>query len=114
MAERDKIIKGGQITWPRLLFLAAVGLFVFLMVSAEGGKYLAIGYWVLTLAICGLLFIIAIDYGIKMEAVELHHGHPAPISSASVTSVTPACLPSAPPTDTARARAFFSDLASAP
>jgi hypothetical protein len=71
MAERDKIIKSGQFTWSRMLFLAVVGLFVFLMVSAEGGKYLSIGYWVLTLAICGVLFMVAIDYGVEMEKVEL-------------------------------------------
>jgi hypothetical protein len=83
MAERDKIIKGGQFTWPRMVFLAAVGIFVFLMVSAEGGKYLSIGYWVLTLAICALLFMVAIDYGVQMEKVELtgrefHAAVPAP------------------------------------
>jgi hypothetical protein len=89
MAERDKIIKSGQFTWPRMLFLAAVGLFVFLMVSAEGGKYLSIGYWILTLAICGLLVMVAIDYGVKMEKVELQPGqlHPTLSSSTAVSSV---------------------------
>jgi hypothetical protein len=36
-----------------------------------GGIYLTVGYWLITLAICGLLFLIAIDYGVKMEKVNL-------------------------------------------
>jgi uncharacterized membrane protein YccF (DUF307 family) len=34
-----------------------------------GGIFLTLGYWLITLAICGLLFLIAIDYGVKMEKV---------------------------------------------
>src|SRR5689334_25305560 len=70
MAERDKVIKSGQLTIPRLAFLAVVGLLLWSIVFL-GGVYLSIGYWVLTLGICGLLFIIAIDYGVKMEKVNL-------------------------------------------
>ena len=70
MAEKDKVIKSGQLTLPRILFLAAVGVAVAGMV-AVGGKFLIIGYWVLTLAICGLLYLISIDYGIRMENVDL-------------------------------------------
>lgn len=73
MAERDKIIKSGQLTLPRILFLVVVGGIIVFTVYA-GGVYLNIGYWFLTLAICGLLFLIAIDYGVKMEKVELVAG----------------------------------------
>ena len=70
MAERDKVIKSGQLTLPRLLFLAVVGGVIVFTVYA-GGVYLSIGYWLLTLAICGLLFLIAIDWGVKMDKIDL-------------------------------------------
>lgn len=70
MAEKDKVIKSGQITLPRLLFLALIGGLIFAMV-ALGGKALIIGYWLITLAICVLLYLIATDYGVHMEAVNL-------------------------------------------
>jgi len=70
MAERDKVIKSGQLTIPRILFLALVGGIIVFTVYA-GGIYLSIGYWFLTLAICGLLFLIAIDYGVNMDRVDL-------------------------------------------
>lgn len=70
MAERDKVIKSGQITLPRILFLAVVGGVIVFTVYA-GGIFLTLGYWLITLAICGLLFLIAIDYGVKMEQVNL-------------------------------------------
>lgn len=69
MAERDKIIKSGQFTIPRLLSLAAFGGLIVAMV-AIGGAALSIGYWVLTLAICVLLYLIAIDYGIHMDKID--------------------------------------------
>ena len=75
MAERDKVIKSGQLTIPRILFLALVGGLIVAMVSL-GGKALIIGNWVLTLAICGLLYLISIDYRIKMDKVDLT-GHTA-------------------------------------
>ena len=68
MAERDKVIKSGQLTLPRLLFLAVVGGIIVSTVWA-GGVFLSVGYWLITLAICGLLFLIAIDYGVTMEKV---------------------------------------------
>jgi hypothetical protein len=70
MAERDKVIKSGQLTLPRILFLAVVGGIIVFTVYA-GGIFLSVGYWLITLAICGLLFLIAIDYGVKMEKVNL-------------------------------------------
>ncbi|MGA9768944.1 MAG: hypothetical protein WBV94_07885 [Blastocatellia bacterium] len=88
MAEKDKVIKSGQVTLPRILFLALIGGLIFAMV-AVGGKALIIGYWVLTLAICVLLYLIATDYGVSMEAVNLT-GQPAQaaaIDSAVSTNV---------------------------
>ena len=70
MAERDKVIKSGQLTLPRILFLIVIGGIIVFTVYA-GGIFLALGYWLITLAICGLLFLIAIDYGVKMEKVTL-------------------------------------------
>jgi DNA-binding NarL/FixJ family response regulator len=51
---------------------------------ALGDKFLIMGYWVLTLAICGLLYLIAIDYGIHMEKVDVT-GQPAPPTPAEAT-----------------------------
>lgn len=70
MAERDKVIKSGQLTLPRIGFLVLIGLILWAIVFF-GGVFLSVGYWVLTLAICGLLLLIAIDYGVKMEKVDL-------------------------------------------
>ena len=79
MAEKDKVIKSGQLTLSRLFFLAVIGVLVAGMV-ALGGKFLIIGYWLLTLAICGLLYLISIDYGIHMDKVDLN-SHPAPTAA---------------------------------
>ena len=87
MAERDKVIKSGQLTLPRLFFLAVVGGLIVAMV-AIGGKALIAGYWIMTLAICVLLYLISIDYGIHMDHVDLT-GHPAP----------PTATPDAAPTE---------------
>ena len=81
MPERDKIIKSGQFTIPRLLSLAAIGGLIVAMV-AVGGIALTIGYWVLTLSICVLLYLIAIDYGIHMDKVDLA-GHPAQVAGSA-------------------------------
>jgi hypothetical protein len=70
MAERDKVIKSGQLTLPRILFLAVIGGIIVFTVYA-GGIYLTLGYWLITLALCVLLFLIAIDYGVNMEKVNL-------------------------------------------
>lgn len=70
MAEKDKVIKSGQLTLPRIFFLALIGGLIVAMV-AVGGKALILGYWIMTLAICVLLYLIATDYGINMEEVNL-------------------------------------------
>lgn len=82
MPERDRVIKSGQLTLPRILFLAAIGAFVVGTV-ALGGIYLTIGYWALTLAICGLLYLIAIDYGVHMEKVDVS-GHASTQASQAI------------------------------
>jgi len=80
MAERDKVIKSGQITLPRILFLAVVGGVIVFTVYA-GGIFLTLGYWLITLSMCGLLFLIAIDYGVNMEKVSLTS---APVQAAAM------------------------------
>ncbi|HEX8183435.1 MAG TPA: hypothetical protein VF747_01750 [Blastocatellia bacterium] len=70
MAERDKVIKSGQLTLPRILFLGVIGG-VIVATVALGGIWLAIGYWLLTIALCALLYLVATDYGIKMESIDL-------------------------------------------
>jgi len=89
MAERDKVIKSGQLTVPRILFLAAVGGIIVFTVYA-GGIYLSIGYWFLTLAICGLLFLIAIDYGVKMDKVDLTT---QPVQAAAAVESSSSAMP---------------------
>ena len=86
MAERDKVIKSGQLTIPRILFLALIGGLIVAMVSL-GGKALIIGYWSLTFAICGLLYLIAIDYRVKMDKVDLS-GQPAQAPAVSESAAT--------------------------
>lgn len=90
MAERDKVIKSGQLTLPRLLFLAAVGGLIVFTVYA-GGVYLSIGYWLLTLAICALLYLIAIDYGIKMDKIDVAG---QPVQAAATPDAAAATIPS--------------------
>jgi len=89
MAERDKVIKSGQITLPRILFLGVVGAIIVFTVYS-GGVYLSIGYWFLTLAICTLLFLIAIDYGVNMEKVDLST---QPVQAAAPGEATAAAVP---------------------
>ena len=100
MAEKDKVIKSGQLTLSRIFFLAIIGVAVAGMV-ALGGKFLIIGYWVLTLAICGLLYLISIDYGVHMEKVDLT-SHPAP--TAALEAPTAPDAPRAAATSEPRAK----------
>jgi len=69
MAE-EKVIKSGVLTIPRLLFLAVVGLIIALTVW-RGGIWLTIGYWLMTLGLSGLLFLIVTDYGINKDKMRL-------------------------------------------
>jgi hypothetical protein len=65
----DKIIKSGQFTIARLLFLAACGAAI-VGVVALGGKFLQIGYLLLSAIICVLLYLVAVDYGVKMDNID--------------------------------------------
>jgi uncharacterized membrane protein len=65
----DKLIKSGQFTFARLLFLVACGAIIFGIV-ALGGKFLSFGYLILTAVICVLLYLVAIDYGVNMDKVD--------------------------------------------
>jgi hypothetical protein len=94
MAERDRVIKSGQLTLPRILFLALIGGLIVAMV-ALGGKALIIGYWVMTLAICVLLYLIATDYGVKMDEVNLA-GQPAQGPAIEAAPAAEGARPSAP------------------
>lgn len=69
MAE-EKVIKSGVLTIPRLLFLAVVGLVIALTVW-RGGVWLTIGYWLMTLGLSGLLFLIAMDYGVSKDKMRI-------------------------------------------
>ncbi len=66
---KEQIIKTGQITLPRIIFLVLTGGLAFLSVTG-GNIGLNIGYWGLTLLLSGLLFLVAIDYGVDIDKVE--------------------------------------------
>jgi hypothetical protein len=66
----DKVLKSGQFTLSRLLFLGIAGALIALFV-ARGGVWLTVGYFSITLVLCLLLFLIAIDYGVKMDKVNV-------------------------------------------
>ncbi|HVF89766.1 MAG TPA: hypothetical protein VNH22_06840 [Blastocatellia bacterium] len=65
MAE-DKVLKSGQITLPRILFLLVAGGLITATV-ALGGVWLAVGYWMITITLCVLLYLISIDYGVTLD-----------------------------------------------
>jgi hypothetical protein len=83
MAE-EKVIKSGVLTLPRLLFLAVVGLIIALTVW-RGGIWLTIGYWLMSLGLSGLLFLIVIDYGTNKEKMRLG-GAPEQVGIADAAS----------------------------
>jgi hypothetical protein len=84
MAE-DKLIKSGQFTLARLLFLAGSGALIFAFVYL-GGDFLKIGYLLLTAIICVLLYLVAVDYGVSMDTVDTTVKSPSlPLESALAT-----------------------------
>jgi len=85
---RDKIIQSGQFTFSRLLFLAICGGLIAASVWG-GGIWLTIGYWAISLGLCVLLFLIAIDYGVKMDKVEFKSQTMQPVANID-TFVPPA------------------------
>jgi hypothetical protein len=66
MAE-DKVIKSGQVTLPRIIFLAICGVVLFLIISLH---LLGVGYLLLTAVLSVLLFLVAIDYGVDLDTVD--------------------------------------------
>lgn len=80
----DKVIKTGQLTLPRLLFLVVSGGVIALFV-AQGGVWLSVGYLAVTLVLCVLLFLVAIDYGVKMDKV-VTESQTAPSSDVAVAA----------------------------
>ncbi|HKV41447.1 MAG TPA: hypothetical protein VJX67_19730 [Blastocatellia bacterium] len=91
----DKVIKTGQITLPRILFLCACG--GVLVVTVAYG-YLIYGYLLLTLVLCVLLGVIAFDYGVNMDKVEFDA---SPVEGAAFASAASA---EASPASTQNAR----------
>jgi len=79
----DKVIKSGQLTLPRLVFLAACGGVLFIIVAYG---LLNIGYLLLTAVLCGLLLLIAMDYGVNIEKVDLS-SNPAQAAAAQAVAV---------------------------
>ena len=73
--DENRLIKRGQLTLPRVLSLAAIAGVVVAAVSL-GGVWLIIGYWVITLAFCIFLALIAFDYGVEMEEAYPEHTKP--------------------------------------
>jgi hypothetical protein len=55
-----------------MLSLAAIAGVIVGAVSL-GGVWLTIGYWVITLGFCLLLFLVATDYGVEMEQAYPEH-----------------------------------------
>jgi hypothetical protein len=81
----DKLIKSGQFTAKRLLFLLVAGL---LLVAVVWSGHLNIGYLLLTAVLCVLLLLIAMDYGVNMEKVEF--GSAAALPNPNPNLVAPA------------------------
>lgn len=94
---QDRSMKSGQITLPRVLFLAVVGA-VIVGTVALGGVYLTIGYWLISIAFCVLLYFVMVDYGIKDQVAA--PGAPQPAATLD-TGATAASVSTA----TAEARA---------
>src|ERR1051325_8572709 len=95
MAE-DKLIKSGQITWKRILFLAVSGLLIVGFVWL-GGRALSIGYLLLTAAIFVLVYLLAIDYGIHLDKFEKHHhAHSSPDEPLLAATAPPTPNPQTP------------------
>ncbi len=66
---KEQIIKSGQITLPRIITLVLAGGLAYLIVT-QGDVGLNIGYWGLTFLLAGLLFLVAIDYGVVIDKAE--------------------------------------------
>lgn len=93
MAEKDKVIKSGQITLPRLLFLL-VACGVIVATVALGGVWLSVGYWLLTLSLVALLYLVVTDYGIKLDNIDLVNQPSQGVAIESAPVANAAAVPS--------------------
>jgi hypothetical protein len=82
---QDRSMKSGQITLPRVLFLGVVGA-VIVGTVALGGIYLTIGYWLITIGFCVLLYFVMVDYGIKDQVVDPGAQQAASIETGATTA----------------------------
>jgi hypothetical protein len=90
MASEEKIIKAGQLTLPRILFLVVCG--VILTIIVNYGQ-LKIGYLLVTLSLCILLIMVAMDFGIKLDEYD-----PAKVAEKQEQQpVAPTATPAAAP-----------------
>jgi hypothetical protein len=80
----DKVIKSGQLTWSRLFFFLACGVAVYVIIQFG---LLNIGYLLLTAILCGLLLLIAMDYGVNIEKVDLS-SNPAQAAAAQAVALS--------------------------
>jgi hypothetical protein len=71
----DKLIKSGQFTLKRFLFLVGAGL---ILVGVVWSGQLNVGYLLLTAVLCVLLLLVGMDYGVSMEKVEFGSAAPVP------------------------------------
>jgi hypothetical protein len=86
---KEKIIKSGQFTLSRFLFLILCGGLIVASVWG-GGVWLTLGYWAISLGLCALLFVVSIDYGINMDKVEFRTPSTAPVASIDTFTSAPA------------------------
>lgn len=82
---QDRNMRSGQITLPRVLFLAVVGAIIVGTV-ALGGVYLTIGYWLITISFCVLLYFVMADYGIKDQVVDPGSPQAATLETGAATA----------------------------
>jgi hypothetical protein len=92
MAE-DKVIKSGQVTLPRVVFLAICGVVLFLIISLH---LLSVGYLLLTLVLSVLLFLVAIDYGVDLDNVEFG-GAQGPVPAQAIAASSQAVVAASAP-----------------
>lgn len=86
MAE-DKVIKSGQLTLPRLAFLALCGIILFLVVATG---QLAIGYLLVSGALCLLLLLVAFDYHVAYDVTAEKTAQSSDQPGAAVGATEPA------------------------
>jgi hypothetical protein len=80
----DKVIKSGQLTLPRLLFLALCGAVLFVIVASG---WLNVGYLLLTGVLCVLLLLVAMDYGVNLEKVDVS-SVPSQVAASAISGLS--------------------------